>query len=83
MISPARETRADGDPRGACALPLGNPSALTPLQAGEIFFFKSDKALTAVLGKKQSTIRWLIQPRCQRSLQCDDSTKVAVIIVTD
>ena len=41
-ISPARETRADGDPRGAGARPLGNPSALTPPQAGEIAFFKAE-----------------------------------------
>ena len=40
-ISPARETRADVDPRGACARPLGNLGALTPPQAGEIAFFKS------------------------------------------
>ncbi len=46
MISPARETRADGDPRGACALPLGNPSALTPPQAGESSFFEEQEAIT-------------------------------------
>ena len=43
-ISPARETRADGDPRGAGARPLGKPGALTPPQAGEIAFFKKKAA---------------------------------------
>src|SRR3989338_4372007 len=43
LISPARETRADGDQRGAlhCS-PLDSPAPLSPLQAAEISQFKSD-----------------------------------------
>jgi len=42
LISPARETRANGDQRGAlhCS-PLDSPAPLSPLQAAEISYFKS------------------------------------------
>ncbi len=46
LISPARETRADGDQRGAlhCS-PLDSPSLLTPPQAAEISQFKRCRQL--------------------------------------
>src|SRR3989344_3397452 len=42
LISPARETRANGVQRGAlhCS-PLDSPAPLSPLQAAEISYFKS------------------------------------------
>src|SRR3989344_7440381 len=41
LISPARETRANGNQRGAlhCS-PLDSPAPLSPLQAAEISYFK-------------------------------------------
>ncbi len=37
MISPARKTRAEVAPKGACTLPLGNPSAYGFSTSGEDF----------------------------------------------